>query len=347
MKQQDLKEFVRNILMEKPETINSKQYITEREENPEDTINMDVPLFIRMLEYAREDASTDIDLHDIAEKAIGLSSEDKVLTMADYEFIVGDMESLDEDKKYNTKNDTPEIKALMTIANNTSNSYTERDEARQKAYKLRLKLNEDLDLGHEDNEPHMIKGELYRIGKYAIELYKMVDSFEGKGEVDFPAWWQSKVTTSMNNMVSAKHYLDFETKEPAIDAMVNIASDEEVIDENKIKMYYHVLEDGGYGRIGHQGYYDTPEEAQKRADTLSDMFPRSSFYVEAYPSKKEPVTVTMEEKKLTPAEKKKKEEIVKAMKKDFKGSKPAMYAIATDKAKDLAEIIAKKLMNND
>ena len=43
------------------------------------------------------------------------------------------------------------------------------------------------------------------------------------------------------------------------------------------------------------------------------------------------------------AEEKKKEEIVKAMKKDFKGPKPAMYAIATDKAKDLAEIIAKKL----
>jgi hypothetical protein len=80
--------------------------------------------------------------------------------------------------------------------------------------------NEDLDLGHEDNEPHMIKAELYRIGKYAMELYQMVDEFEGKGEVDFPAWWQAKITTSANNMVSAKHYLDFETKEPQIDAMV-------------------------------------------------------------------------------------------------------------------------------
>ena len=80
--------------------------------------------------------------------------------------------------------------------------------------------NEDLDLGHEDNEPHMIKAELYRIGKYAMELYQMVDEFEGMGEVDFPAWWQAKITTAMNNMVSAKHYLDFETKEPQIDAMV-------------------------------------------------------------------------------------------------------------------------------
>jgi hypothetical protein len=90
--------------------------------------------------------------------------------------------------------------------------------------------NEDLDLGHEDNEPHMIKGELYRIGKYAMELYQMVDGFEEMGgEIDFPAWWQSKITTAMNNMVSAKHYLDFETKEPEIDAMVDVAAAEDII----------------------------------------------------------------------------------------------------------------------
>ena len=46
-------------------------------------------------------------------------------------------------------------------------------------------INEDLDLGHEDNEPHMIKGDLYRVGKAAMELYKMVDQFDDKGEVDF------------------------------------------------------------------------------------------------------------------------------------------------------------------
>jgi len=89
---------------------------------------------------------------------------------------------------------------------------------------------EDLDLGHEDNEPHMIKSELYRIGKYAMELYQMVDQFEGEGEVDFPAWWQSKITTAMNNMVSAKHYLDFELKEPEIDAMFDAAEEAEVFD---------------------------------------------------------------------------------------------------------------------
>jgi hypothetical protein len=92
--------------------------------------------------------------------------------------------------------------------------------------------NEDLDLGHEDNEPHMLKGDLYRIGKYAMELYQMVDEFEaGSEEVDFPHWWQAKIIKSKDMLVSAKHYLDFEVNEPQIDAMVDVAQDTEAIDE--------------------------------------------------------------------------------------------------------------------
>jgi hypothetical protein len=88
-------------------------------------------------------------------------------------------------------------------------------------------LSEDLDLGHEDNEPHMLKADLYRIGKYAMELYQMVDQFEGQGEVDFPSWWQAMITDSKEQMVKAKHYLDFEIKEPAIDAAIGVSTDEE------------------------------------------------------------------------------------------------------------------------
>jgi len=95
-----------------------------------------------------------------------------------------------------------------------------------------VELDEDLDLGHTDDEPHMIKSELYRIGKYAMELYKMVDQFEGPQEVDFPGWWQSKITTAKNMISSAKHYLEFELKEPEIDTMVGVASEEGAIDEN-------------------------------------------------------------------------------------------------------------------
>ena len=96
-------------------------------------------------------------------------------------------------------------------------------------------LMEDLDLGHQDDEPHMLKADLYRIGKYAMELYQMVDRFEeGSEEVDFPHWWQSKVIKAKDMLVSAKHYLDFEVKEPQIDAMVDVAQEEDAIDENAL-----------------------------------------------------------------------------------------------------------------
>jgi hypothetical protein len=106
--------------------------------------------------------------------------------------------------------------------------------ARDKAIKKSMQK-EDLDLGHQDNEPHMLKADLYRIGKYAMELYKMVDQFEGMGEVDFPHWWQSKVIKAKEMLVSAKHYLDFETKEPQIDAMVGVATQEDILDEDETK----------------------------------------------------------------------------------------------------------------
>ena len=56
--------------------------------NPSDKITVDVPLFIRLLEYAREDAKTDLDLHNVAEHAIALSETGKTLTMVQYDEIV-------------------------------------------------------------------------------------------------------------------------------------------------------------------------------------------------------------------------------------------------------------------
>lgn len=80
---------------------------------------------------------------------------------------------------------------------------------------------EDMDLGHQDNEPQMLKADLYRIAKYAVELYKMVDQFDIEGqEVDFPQWWQEKIILSKEAMVKAKHYLDSELQVDKIDSML-------------------------------------------------------------------------------------------------------------------------------
>jgi hypothetical protein len=67
-----------------------------QEEDKVDTITMDVPLFLRMLEYSREDASQDMDLHDVTEKAISLGKERGILQMDDYDEIIGTTEELKE-----------------------------------------------------------------------------------------------------------------------------------------------------------------------------------------------------------------------------------------------------------
>ena len=58
------------------------------ENNPEDVIRVDVPLFIRLLEFAREDAQADVDLHFLADNAIRLSAEGEVLSMDHYNDLI-------------------------------------------------------------------------------------------------------------------------------------------------------------------------------------------------------------------------------------------------------------------
>jgi hypothetical protein len=65
-------------------------------ENPKDIITVDVPLFIRLLEYAKEDANTDMDLHDLAERIISLSAKGECLGMESYDSIVGQSKQMNE-----------------------------------------------------------------------------------------------------------------------------------------------------------------------------------------------------------------------------------------------------------
>jgi|688.fasta_scaffold00340_21 hypothetical protein len=54
-----------------------------------DIISMDVPLFIRMLELAREDIKSDAELHKVVDRVI--DKKNKVLTMDDYDYFVQNM----------------------------------------------------------------------------------------------------------------------------------------------------------------------------------------------------------------------------------------------------------------
>lgn len=134
-----------------------------------------------------------------------------------------------------------------------------RDQAIKKS---KGEMKEDLDLGHMDNEPHHIKSELYQISKNALDLYDMVSDFENKGEVDFPAWWQSKVTTAKNMMAGVKNYLEFELEEPNIDNNISFIDDSDMLDE--VGKGYFKKEFG----IGKKKY--TKEEIKEIAKKMSE-----------------------------------------------------------------------------
>lgn len=79
------------------------------EDNQPDIISLDVPLLIRLLEYAREDAKDDIALHDIAENMVNLCASGATLSMEDYNKIIpsDDIDqSLPENKKIKPKRKT-------------------------------------------------------------------------------------------------------------------------------------------------------------------------------------------------------------------------------------------------
>lgn len=75
------------LLSQKEQGIDPK--VNEATDNPTDVICVDVPLFIRLMEYAREDANSDMDLHDVAERLTKLSSTGETVTMDAYDEIVG------------------------------------------------------------------------------------------------------------------------------------------------------------------------------------------------------------------------------------------------------------------
>jgi hypothetical protein len=73
------------------QNINSQSTIT----NPQDVVTMDVPLLLRIMEYSREDAKTDIDLHRIADNLVKLSSTGRTLDISNYEQIVNSVQESD------------------------------------------------------------------------------------------------------------------------------------------------------------------------------------------------------------------------------------------------------------
>jgi hypothetical protein len=74
-------------------------------------IKVTVPLMIRLLEYAKEDAKNNMALHELTENLIDLSEDGDVLNMKNYEEIVGgEMETPDNtDNTETSDNNTQKV----------------------------------------------------------------------------------------------------------------------------------------------------------------------------------------------------------------------------------------------
>jgi hypothetical protein len=195
----------------------SKAKSMKEEFNPADKITMDVPLFIRMMEYAREDAKTDMDLHNVAEKAIALSSSGKTLSMSDYSTIVGETEPINEyQKSTNTgtltiekKEDSKYYWTFEFINSGKTFSGTEglnsktaaqRDFMSKSTY-IKEALRED-DWMQADDESDMAKSQLKSIQSNASKLMSMIDNNE-----QLDAWVQAKITKAEDYLNSVEGYL--------------------------------------------------------------------------------------------------------------------------------------------
>jgi hypothetical protein len=275
-------------------SIESVNEVNSSSEDAIDIITLDVPLFIRMLEYAKEDAADDMDLHELATKTIALSKQRGILSMEDYEALIPAERSIEEPinegvdikvgdniKIYDPQSGEILVKVTSIIDKNrievkyknlimyaekekngrwsieeSINKGEEQSDEKAKIYWMQqfkqgkidklpdnpkaaylaqmaknANLDEDLDVGHQDDEPNMLKADLYRIAKYASELYQMMGKYDDMpSEVDFPHWWQSKIIKAKDYMVSAKHYLDGEEKMGQIDAMMEDKSGPKVGD---------------------------------------------------------------------------------------------------------------------
>jgi SOS response regulatory protein OraA/RecX len=85
--------------------VKAKTKKLKEEADAVDTVTMDIPLLIRVLEFAREDAKTDMDLHKVVENLIKMRG-DGTLSMQNYAKIVAikeHIESLDELSKETLK----------------------------------------------------------------------------------------------------------------------------------------------------------------------------------------------------------------------------------------------------
>jgi len=90
-------EMVKSIIKTNSQLLETEDIATTSPSyDPVDLVSMDIPLFIRLLEFAREDAQEDVDLHEITQRAVELTKQQGILQMDDYDEIIAAKDEINE-----------------------------------------------------------------------------------------------------------------------------------------------------------------------------------------------------------------------------------------------------------
>ena len=164
---------------------------------------VDIKETTKKLEVLRE--SLQKQLAEADKGTISTDDEEKAKDLADdganvnltSEMKPGDPEDLERKRMDRlTPEDREKLKQIRAMMKNANNM----EEAEHQAEE------DDLDVGHTDDEPSMLKKDLYDIITNAAKLYKQIHKYDqGDGEVDFPHWWQSKVIKAKDYIGAAQH----------------------------------------------------------------------------------------------------------------------------------------------
>ena len=207
-------------------------------------------------------------------------------------------------------------------------------------------MEEDLDVGHVDDEPGMLKAELARAGKMIQMLYRAIDKYDGKGEVDFPQWWQSKIIKANDYLDSAFDYLDGKENVAKIDAIIDM---NEVSDANMVKGI-EVIKQTLSKEGGAAGLEPLVKELIKlgfKKDEVVDLLKRMTTVKQHRDG--DYILLPLEEKELSKSEQNTLKKIEKALRKASKSHKSQSSALAKSttahklQADKIAKIVREKL----
>ena len=202
---------------------------------------------------------------------------------------------------------------------------------------------DDLDVGHIDDEPGMLKSELARAGKMIQMLYRAIDKYDDQGEVDFPQWWQKKIIKANSMLDSAFDYLDGQESVAKIDAMIDTINEEEDEVKKRLavdKAVKSTLKDEG-GAAG----IDPLAKAVKKLGVSKDQLKSMIKKIVGVTKHKhgDYISTPINEKELSKSEKKVLKKIEKELRKASKSHKSQSSALAksTKAHKSQADRIAK------